>query len=121
MEVDAPKDDGHEIATKLEPPEVQVPSGPQYRLKYTLSGHSRSISAVKFSVDGNYLASCSELYIIERKKLNLIIFPLGSDSLIKIWDAYTGNSIWTLQGHTKGVSDKIGGLDRVMLGSGPDM
>jgi WD40 repeat protein len=29
----------------------------------------------------------------------------GADKLIKLWDAYTGEIIKTLQGHSEGVSD----------------
>ena len=33
---------------------------PDYKTKYILSGHARSISAIKFSPDGTMLASCGE-------------------------------------------------------------
>ncbi|KAF8912836.1 WD40-repeat-containing domain protein [Gymnopilus junonius] len=60
---------------------------PNYKLRYILSGHRLSISAIKFSPDGSILASA------------------GADKLIKLWDALTGQIIHTFEGHSEGISD----------------
>lgn len=41
-----------------QPPSELSKTGPRYKLRYTLSGHTRSISSLKFSPDGSILASC---------------------------------------------------------------
>jgi COMPASS component SWD3 len=86
-----------------QPPTESVrPPGPKYRLKYTLSGHSMSISSLKFSPDGSLLASSA------------------SDKLVKLWDSYTGDIIRTLSGHTEGISDVAWSNDSDYLATASD-
>ncbi|GMS97829.1 hypothetical protein PENTCL1PPCAC_20004, partial [Pristionchus entomophagus] len=62
-------------------------NGPNYQLLMTLSGHVKGISSVKFSADGNYLASGS------------------TDKTIRIWNTSDGKPIRYIAGHKLGISD----------------
>jgi COMPASS component SWD3 len=44
----------------------------------------------------------------------------ASDKLIKLWDAYTGQIIRTLEGHTEGISDVAWSNDSEYLASASD-
>ncbi|CCG83413.1 WD repeat protein [Taphrina deformans PYCC 5710] len=72
-----------------------------YKLRTTVTGHTRGISAVKFSHDGNYIATCS------------------ADCTVKIW-LRDGTLHQTLSGHSKGVSDVSWSSDSALLVTASD-
>ncbi|KAG9015672.1 hypothetical protein FRB90_004491 [Tulasnella sp. 427] len=95
-------------STTGRPPSVQPTEQPQPRLKpkykprFTLSGHTMSISSIKFSPDGRMLASAS------------------ADKLVKVWSVLTGQILKTLEGHTEGLSDVAWSNDSEFLASASD-
>ncbi|XP_030558515.1 WD repeat-containing protein 5 [Drosophila novamexicana] len=75
---------------------------PGYELKYTLEGHQRHITAVRFAPGGDWLTSAS------------------ADSLLKLWDLGTAQLNKTLAGHVLGINDVAWSPDGKFMASCSD-
>ena len=54
------------------------------------------------------------------KRIDSFPFTPGADKLIKLWNAYTGDFIRTMAGHTEGVSDIAWSSDSELIASASD-
>ena len=73
-----------------------------YKPCLILRGHKRGVATVRFSPNGNLIASGS------------------ADSTVKIWSANTGRHIHTLCGHLAGISTVAWSPDSAVLATGSD-
>ncbi|EME42451.1 hypothetical protein DOTSEDRAFT_26044 [Dothistroma septosporum NZE10] len=97
-----PDQGSEDEGTKPKRRRVERPRRLNYVPYLTLRGHKRGVAAVKFSPDGQWIASCS------------------ADSTIKIWDARTGALSQTLEGHMAGISTIAWSPDSRVIASGSD-
>lgn len=91
---------------------------PGYKMRFVLGGHTRSITSLKFSPDGGLLASACESHWNTMGELSDVLE--AADKLVKLWNAYTGEYLRTLQGHTHGVNDIAWSSDGSHIASASD-
>lgn len=103
----------------IEPSSTSKPR-PNYKLRYTMGGHTMSISSIKFSPDGSMLASAG-MFPVSFIAVFIYLSPRkAADKHIKLWDAYAGQIIRTLEGHSEGISDVAWSNDSEYLASASD-
>ena len=73
-----------------------------YKLKQTLTGHKRAISGLKFSGDGELLATAS------------------ADKTARLWSTADGSSLHNFRGHDHGISDLAFSSDARFLATASD-
>ncbi|KAJ5160812.1 WD repeat protein [Penicillium canariense] len=104
-ETDVPMHDNMSDRSPTPVPSVEAPHKPErlnYKEKFVLRGHLRSVSAVQFSPDCSMIASG------------------GADAAIKVWDTLTGQLIYTFEGHLAGISTLAWSPDGQWIASGSD-
>lgn len=96
-------------------------SGLDYRPFRVLKGHKQAISSVRFSPNGKWLASAC-VFSIQFKSIlpHGLILLAASDKTVRIWDALTGDYLFSLIGHSLGISDVAWSPDSTMLATASD-
>ncbi|VDP20227.1 unnamed protein product [Echinostoma caproni] len=69
---------------------------PNYTLKFTLSGHTKSVSSVKFSENGQWLGISDVSWSYDSR----FLCSSSDDKTLKLWDLTTGKCLKTLKGHS---------------------
>ncbi|TXT06116.1 hypothetical protein VHUM_03589 [Vanrija humicola] len=86
----------------VQPAETQPEAGPSYTLRHTLTGHTRAVTALRFSSDGQSLVSA------------------GADGYVHFWDAASGAHQRALRCHRTGINDISLSQDGLYLATASD-
>lgn len=99
---------------------------PNYQLQYTLEGHRRAVAAVKFSPDGDHIASASELRA-HRDWFGWLSpagvrTHTGADKTLRVWSVEGRCVVTCSDPASKGISDVAWSADsQYLCSAGDDM
>jgi COMPASS component SWD3 len=87
-----------------------------------MSGHAKAVSSVKFSPDGQWLASACKFNFFLKfiRRVRFAIFFAAADKVVKIWGGEDGKFEKSISGHKLGVSDVCWSADSRYLCTASD-
>ncbi|KAI9671623.1 MAG: WD domain protein [Trizodia sp. TS-e1964] len=100
--INAPESHYSPLSEHIPTPKIKERTPLGYKQHFIIRGHRLGVSAIRFSPDGRFVASCS------------------ADATIKVWYSNTGKHFQSFVGHRAGISAIAWSPDSLTLASGSD-